>query len=390
MNLRGIGGNCTSIVELAEFPPITLVTGEERNIHLFVARGAVHTVLERPFLADNNIRLDFSQQKGEILSYIELDGRRICLPICSPQKVGWREKPPAGMDLCKASKIAISEEHPQVFKLEEIKEYGEKMEIKRELSSNDTEDIKPKPKEINLKGITTPRRENGNACNQRSQAINSYNFRNPEEIRRKPVTKLLSPIKESKSFSKGIFKNNWISSVKPVMSIINVTEEARDLDSCPDTSALYSLKEISLKYKIIINTDLKPQDIPIIQEESIKPTSKSKQSEELNKSLENIIDNQPTNENYDGQDTSKGESEKTNKDNTYKSKSLLPKEVTSPPIGFSQISQEEVSHREDNNDIQKAQLFPSKMINVEPRLCLENKDITKQNLQNSKIETRKS
>ncbi|MBW0483486.1 hypothetical protein O181_023201 [Austropuccinia psidii MF-1] len=33
LNLRGIGGHCTSIVGLAEFSPITLVTGEERNIH---------------------------------------------------------------------------------------------------------------------------------------------------------------------------------------------------------------------------------------------------------------------------------------------------------------------------------------------------------------------
>ncbi|MBW0571627.1 hypothetical protein O181_111342 [Austropuccinia psidii MF-1] len=91
MNLRGIGGHCTSIVGLAEFTPITLVTGEERDIHLFVARGEVHTVLGRPFLADNNIKLDFSQQKGEIFSNIEPDGRRLCLPICSPQNVGWRE-----------------------------------------------------------------------------------------------------------------------------------------------------------------------------------------------------------------------------------------------------------------------------------------------------------
>ncbi|MBW0561628.1 hypothetical protein O181_101343 [Austropuccinia psidii MF-1] len=105
MNLRGIGGHCTSIVGLAEFTPITLVTGEERNIHLFVARGAVHTVLGRPFLADNNIRLDFSQQKGEIFSYIEPDGRRLCLPICLPQKVGWRENPPAGMETCAVSKL---------------------------------------------------------------------------------------------------------------------------------------------------------------------------------------------------------------------------------------------------------------------------------------------
>ncbi|MBW0551090.1 hypothetical protein O181_090805 [Austropuccinia psidii MF-1] len=105
MNLRGIGGHRTSIVGLAEFIPITLVTGEERNIHLFLERGAVHTVFGRPFLADNNIRLDFSQQKGEISSYIEPDGRRLCLPICSPQKVGWREEPSAGIETCAVSKL---------------------------------------------------------------------------------------------------------------------------------------------------------------------------------------------------------------------------------------------------------------------------------------------
>ncbi|MBW0562082.1 hypothetical protein O181_101797 [Austropuccinia psidii MF-1] len=87
MNLRGIGGHCTSIDGLAEFTPITLVIGEERDIHLFLERGAVHTVLGRPFPADNNMKLDFSQKKGEIFSYMEPDGRRLCLPICSPQKV---------------------------------------------------------------------------------------------------------------------------------------------------------------------------------------------------------------------------------------------------------------------------------------------------------------
>ncbi|MBW0567747.1 hypothetical protein O181_107462 [Austropuccinia psidii MF-1] len=87
MNLRGIGGHCTAVVGIEEFTPITLVTGEERNIHLFVSRGGGHRVLGRTFLAYNNIRLDFSQQKGQIFSYIEPDGRRLCLPICPPQKV---------------------------------------------------------------------------------------------------------------------------------------------------------------------------------------------------------------------------------------------------------------------------------------------------------------
>ncbi|MBW0468338.1 hypothetical protein O181_008053 [Austropuccinia psidii MF-1] len=112
MNLRGIGGNCTLIVGLEEFATITMVPGEEREINLFIARGEIHTVLERPFLADNNIRLDFSQQKGEIFSYIKPDGRRLCLPICSPQKV--REDPKKGMEVW------------GVFKLEDFNEPKEK------------------------------------------------------------------------------------------------------------------------------------------------------------------------------------------------------------------------------------------------------------------------
>ncbi|MBW0535317.1 hypothetical protein O181_075032 [Austropuccinia psidii MF-1] len=31
--------------------------GEETQIHFFIAKGSVHTLLERPFFADNNMRL---------------------------------------------------------------------------------------------------------------------------------------------------------------------------------------------------------------------------------------------------------------------------------------------------------------------------------------------
>ncbi|MBW0477838.1 hypothetical protein O181_017553 [Austropuccinia psidii MF-1] len=108
MNQRGFCGRCTSNVVLGDFAPITLVTGKERNIHLFVARGAVNTVFGRPFLADNNIRLDFSQQKGEIFSYIEPDGRRILLPISVPQNVGWRQKTTSrygSLSICNSRRI---------------------------------------------------------------------------------------------------------------------------------------------------------------------------------------------------------------------------------------------------------------------------------------------
>ncbi|MBW0559731.1 hypothetical protein O181_099446 [Austropuccinia psidii MF-1] len=256
MNLRGIGGHCTSIVGLAEFTPITLVTGEERNINLFVARGAVHTVLGRPFLADNNIRSDFYQQKGEIFSYIDPDGRRLCLPICSPQKVGWREEPPAGMETCAVSQLEYWKELPkenesspknqenfeenshQVLDSEEVKDSKDKVKIHEELAPINTEDFNLKLKKENSPGILASRKENGNTCSQISQSIKIYNFKNPEDIKRKTLTKLFSSIKDLKSLSKGIFKNNWKSSIKTAVTIVSVSSESKFLSSQIDKSAL--------------------------------------------------------------------------------------------------------------------------------------------------------
>ncbi|MBW0516754.1 hypothetical protein O181_056469 [Austropuccinia psidii MF-1] len=59
--LRGIGGHSTAIVGLSENTILVLPSGDERMIHFFVARGLVHTVIGRPFLADNGIRLEHSQ-----------------------------------------------------------------------------------------------------------------------------------------------------------------------------------------------------------------------------------------------------------------------------------------------------------------------------------------
>ncbi|MBW0555718.1 hypothetical protein O181_095433 [Austropuccinia psidii MF-1] len=61
MRYRGIGGHSTAIVGLSENTLLVLPSGDERRIHFFVARGAVHTVIGRPFLADNGIRLEHSQ-----------------------------------------------------------------------------------------------------------------------------------------------------------------------------------------------------------------------------------------------------------------------------------------------------------------------------------------
>ncbi|MBW0588595.1 hypothetical protein O181_128310 [Austropuccinia psidii MF-1] len=132
----------------------------------------------------------------------------------------------------------------------------------------------------------------------------------------------------------------------------------RNLHSNSNTSALNTLKEISLKNKITINEDLKPQENPIIQEESMESTSKPKQNKELNEILENIMDNQPKNGNHYGQQTAKKESRKPNiKNSGDKDKSLLPQEVTIPPIFFSKILQAKASHKQDNN----FQPFPPNM-----------------------------
>ncbi|MBW0479610.1 hypothetical protein O181_019325 [Austropuccinia psidii MF-1] len=102
MNLRGIGGHTTSLVGLSYFKPITMITGEEKEINLFIAKGAIHTILGRPFSTDSNVKLEFSQKKGEKFGYPEKDGRILCLPICKPQGMGWKISPPRGMELCAA------------------------------------------------------------------------------------------------------------------------------------------------------------------------------------------------------------------------------------------------------------------------------------------------
>ncbi|MBW0534365.1 hypothetical protein O181_074080 [Austropuccinia psidii MF-1] len=313
MNLRGIGGHCTSIVGLAEFTPITLVTGEERNIHLFVARGAVHTVLGRPFLADNNIRLDFSQQKGEIFSYIEPDGRRLCLPICSPQKVGWREEPPAGMETCAVSKL---------------------------------EDWKELPKE-----------------------------KNPEEIKRKSLTKLLSPIKALKSLSKGIFRNNWKASIKPAVTIIIVTSESKGSSSQIDKSTLKALKEVSLKDNISKRKHIITQNHLIVQKENMDMIPKSEESESLNEILKDTIKNSHYNNNTYPQASStchKGSSKIDKKPNFNQNESVIPQDLMDPSLRFNQILIIGATKKKKFKNLEKSQIsFPSNFENIDPRILME-------------------
>ncbi|MBW0499932.1 hypothetical protein O181_039647 [Austropuccinia psidii MF-1] len=59
MNLRGIGGHTTSLVALSEFTTIILASGEETQIHLFIAKGYICTVLGGTFFTENNIGLEF-------------------------------------------------------------------------------------------------------------------------------------------------------------------------------------------------------------------------------------------------------------------------------------------------------------------------------------------
>ncbi|MBW0468537.1 hypothetical protein O181_008252 [Austropuccinia psidii MF-1] len=56
MKLRRIGGHTTYLVELPELTTIAIITGEEKEIHLFIEKGAVLTILGRPFLAGNNVK----------------------------------------------------------------------------------------------------------------------------------------------------------------------------------------------------------------------------------------------------------------------------------------------------------------------------------------------
>ncbi|MBW0500024.1 hypothetical protein O181_039739 [Austropuccinia psidii MF-1] len=103
------------------------------------------TIVGRPFLADNGIRLDHSQDQGEILSYKEPDGRRFCIPICSPEAKGWHIHPPKGMELCNSTQI-------EEWKINHISNIRRFQELPQENSriNNTKVSIKPNP-EIPIK-----------------------------------------------------------------------------------------------------------------------------------------------------------------------------------------------------------------------------------------------
>ncbi|MBW0496473.1 hypothetical protein O181_036188 [Austropuccinia psidii MF-1] len=105
INPRGNGGHKTSSVEIQGFTPITMITEEQKEINLFIAKGAIQTILGRTFLADNNVKLEISHKQGEIFIYPEEDGQRLFLAICNPQAKCWKSSPPRGMELYAPSEI---------------------------------------------------------------------------------------------------------------------------------------------------------------------------------------------------------------------------------------------------------------------------------------------
>ncbi|KAA1064374.1 hypothetical protein PGTUg99_020955 [Puccinia graminis f. sp. tritici] len=94
MRLKGIGGHFTPIIGIAENIPVSVFPGHIHLANFFMVKGSVHTVIGRPFLADHNIRLELSSQKGEVLSFLDTDQRRLCIPICLPNAPGWHKEPP--------------------------------------------------------------------------------------------------------------------------------------------------------------------------------------------------------------------------------------------------------------------------------------------------------
>ncbi|MBW0553192.1 hypothetical protein O181_092907, partial [Austropuccinia psidii MF-1] len=119
-----------SIDNWGDWEPPCLSTGLDEPF-----RGAVHTVVGRPFLADNGTRLKHSQQQGKILSYKESDGRRLCIPICTPKSKGWNTGPPRGIEMCNVARITeLKNEGPKSksppkkfqFDIEEKKNYSRK------------------------------------------------------------------------------------------------------------------------------------------------------------------------------------------------------------------------------------------------------------------------
>ncbi|CAH7674174.1 hypothetical protein PPACK8108_LOCUS9085, partial [Phakopsora pachyrhizi] len=107
MKLRGIGGHTSDIVGVAENTPVT-IAGHERKAHFFIAKGAVHVCLGRPFLVDYTVGSNFFPGKGEIFSFEDEEGKSICFPICNSKSKGWEKDLPEGVRRPKDNKTNFS------------------------------------------------------------------------------------------------------------------------------------------------------------------------------------------------------------------------------------------------------------------------------------------
>ncbi|MBW0540471.1 hypothetical protein O181_080186 [Austropuccinia psidii MF-1] len=179
MNLRAIGGHTTSLIGSSEFTQVLLPSREEKEIHFFIAKGAVSTVLGRP-LPDNKVRLDFSQKQGEIFSYQEADVRRLCVPICKPNMLGWQTGQPRGMELCSIGKI---KDCFSKVKLKEA-ENKSKEKIKRTFKSTKNKDYqKIKSMELNLgEGLSIMDSGIENEPQEEVEGDQKVETQNPEQV----------------------------------------------------------------------------------------------------------------------------------------------------------------------------------------------------------------
>ncbi|MBW0509170.1 hypothetical protein O181_048885 [Austropuccinia psidii MF-1] len=110
--------------ELSIIPEAELIKAGIPMRALNMSQKAVHTVIGRPFLAYTGIRLEHAQTQGEILSFRELDGRTLSIPICSRESNGWHTQPPKRIEMCNMAKAKFLEvpEKNEESRFEEITE----------------------------------------------------------------------------------------------------------------------------------------------------------------------------------------------------------------------------------------------------------------------------
>ncbi|MBW0587669.1 hypothetical protein O181_127384, partial [Austropuccinia psidii MF-1] len=117
------------------------------------------------------------------------------METCAVSKLEYWQELPKENELSPKKQENFEENSHQVLDSEEVKDSKGKVKIHEELAQINTEDFNLKLKEENSSGILASRKVNGNTCSQIAQAIKSYNFKNTEDIKRKTLTKLISPIK---------------------------------------------------------------------------------------------------------------------------------------------------------------------------------------------------